>query len=82
MRRGFMEPISGARPIQSSGPSFNYLISHDRDGSVVHELCKTTGNIDSGKIGNIADAKNIQQSSDRFVTGKVDPNQPKYLSVA
>ncbi len=68
-------------PSESSFTFFNYLISKDRDGLELHELCLNTGNIDSCKISNPADAKEVYLNGAQFVTGKPDPNQPGYLNI-
>lgn len=59
---------------------YNLLISQDRDGTVFHELCLTTGNIDTCKISNPKEAENVMKSGETFRIAQADPNQPSHLT--
>jgi hypothetical protein len=75
------KPVSLPENIGDQGKQFNLLISQDRNGTIFHELCLTTGNIDSCKIGNLQDAENLMNSGQTFKIAQPDPNLPNHLKL-
>lgn len=68
---------------ENQGPgSLLYCKSTDREGNTLHELFRTTGNIDIGKVNSYQDAEHHFYNGDTFTTGGKDPNQPKFYEIA
>jgi hypothetical protein len=75
------KPVSNPENTTGKDKFFNLFISQDRDGTIFHELCLTTGNIDSCRIGSLKDAENIMNSGETFKIAQPDPNLPKHLKL-
>jgi hypothetical protein len=75
------KPVNPFEKLADQDKHFNLFVSQDRNGTVFHELCVTTGNIDSCRIGNLQDAENIMNSGQTFKIAQPDPNLPNHLKL-
>ncbi len=77
------KPVSTPENSTDQDKHFNLLVSHGNNGNdPVYELCSTTGNISSGLISNLDDAKNIMANSEeRYHIAQQDPNLPNHLKL-
>ena len=76
------KPLDTPENLAEQDKCFHLLVCQDIYGKQHHELFKTTGNISSGLIGNLDDAKNIMANSeDRYHIAQQSPDLKDYLKL-